>query len=141
MVDSWVRPKSGPIQDDFKVSVVNVLLRMPKEAVDYLIEGRILRFYMPYAPAFTFRASTNHHLIYIEPEWFAQAGRAKQVYAIAHELAHVYNDYPAGYPEEQSELEADKLVVQWGFEEELRACPENCLYGYGLDRFRVECGM
>jgi hypothetical protein len=141
VVDSWVLPKSGPINNDFKAKLLTVLVTMPEEPLHYLIKGRILRFHIAYGPAFTCRPLSNCHFIWIKPESFVRGNHNDKIYTIAHELAHVYQDYPSGYPDEQSELEADKLVLEWGFEKELRACPESYLYGYGLDRFRVEYSM
>ncbi len=43
IVDAWVWGESGAVHDDFKAALVTVLMRMPREAVDYLVEGRILK--------------------------------------------------------------------------------------------------
>lgn len=57
------------------------------------------------------------------------------LYTIAHELAHVYLEHGKWASElddfSKRELEADKQVIAWGFESELRQSPFNYIYGEG----------
>jgi hypothetical protein len=135
-VDSWVLHPPSLISFDLKSTLLNVLIRMPQEVADYLVNGRILAFVIPYHGILCMRTFSNGHSLCVDPYWFAHATYREAVYAFAHELAHVFLDYPRSFSEEAMELEADRLVVKWGFEEELRACPYNYLYGVGLDRLR-----
>ena len=61
--------------------------------------------------------------------------REQSLYIIAHELAHVYLRHPktASRLEEFSDKdrEADKQVIKWGFESELRQTPFKYIYGKG----------
>jgi len=61
------------------------------------------------------------------------------VYTVTHELAHVLLEHNSAKAESgpQNEIEADQLVVKWGFEKELKAAPDNYLYGDGEWRKRV----
>jgi len=51
------------------------------------------------------------------------------VYTIAHEFAHVFLDHfrRASWHGHESEIEADRQVVAWGFERQLRQTPSNYL--------------
>ena len=55
------------------------------------------------------------------------------VYTVVHDLAHVLLEHNSAKQESgpQCEIEADKLVVEWGFQKELKASPDNYLYGDG----------
>ncbi len=48
IVDAWVWGESGAVHNRFKAALVTVLMRMPREAVDYLVEGRIFKFVIAY---------------------------------------------------------------------------------------------
>lgn len=66
---------------------------------------------------------------------FHKKPKTNAIYDIAHELAHVYLDHTAfalsheEFP--QREIEADKQVIKWNFEMELRQTPYNNIYGEG----------
>jgi hypothetical protein len=57
------------------------------------------------------------------------------LYTIAHEIAHAYLEHPktASKVEKSSkrEIDADRQVIKWGFESELRHTPFNYIYGTG----------
>lgn len=61
---------------------------------------------------------------------------SEATYTIAHELAHAYLGHlqlSANLSDAQNnEMEADRQVIKWGFEKELRACPDNYLFGAGI---------
>jgi len=61
--------------------------------------------------------------------------KKESLYTIAHEIAHVYLEHPKAESElEKSsgrEIDADKQVIKWGFESELRQTPFNYIYGKG----------
>ncbi len=53
------------------------------------------------------------------------------LYTIAHEFAHVFLGHydRTKWRGEQSEIEADRQVIKWGLERELRASPSAYLHG------------
>ncbi len=61
--------------------------------------------------------------------------KKEALYTIAHEIAHVYLEHPKTASKLQKltekEIEADKQVIKWGFESELRQTPFNYIYGIG----------
>ncbi|MGD8443949.1 MAG: hypothetical protein PVI94_10665, partial [Desulfobacterales bacterium] len=61
--------------------------------------------------------------------------KKESLYTIAHEIAHAYLKHPneASKVEKSSkrEIEADRQVIKWGFESELRHTPFNYIYGTG----------
>ena len=61
--------------------------------------------------------------------------KKESLYTIAHEIAHAYLEHPnaASKVEKSSkrEIEADRQVIKWGFESELRHTPFNYIYGTG----------
>ena len=61
--------------------------------------------------------------------------KKESLYTIAHEIAHAYLEHPKAESElEKSsgrEIKADKQVIKWGFESELRQTPFNYIYGTG----------
>jgi len=69
--------------------------------------------------------------------------KAEALYTIAHELAHVYLDHPktASMIEEFSEREreADKQLIKWNFESELRQ--QQFKYTYGEGRIQNESSV
>ena len=62
---------------------------------------------------------------------------SNSVYTIAHELAHAYLGHKQYVPSlsvaKNHEMEADQQVIKWGFEKELRANPDNYLFGNGIE--------
>ena len=61
--------------------------------------------------------------------------KKESLYTIAHEIAHAYLEHPnaASKIEKSSkrEIEADRQVIKWGFESELRHTSFNYIYGTG----------
>ena len=61
--------------------------------------------------------------------------KMESLYTIAHEIAHAYLEHPnaASKVEKSSkrEIEADRQVIKWGFESELRDTSFNYIYGTG----------
>lgn len=66
-----------------------------------------------------------------------EGSEAEFIYTVAHELAHVFLEHSMFKKNMDSvkmnEIAADKQVVKWGFEKELRAYPDNYLYGKGFE--------
>jgi hypothetical protein len=137
IVDNWVFPESSQVHFLFKEALIVVLMKMPRDTLDYLVNGRVFCFIIPNDGVLAFKALAGEHYLCVDPYWFATSNFSVRIYVLAHELAHVYLDHPPGYPMEKQELEADAQVIKWGFEEELRSCPYNYLYGVGLDRLRI----
>ncbi len=138
IVDSWVLEGSGPVHFHLKETIMFVLMTIPEDVADYLIKGRVFSFVVPSDGVLGFTALESAQYLCVDPYSFATSTPQDRIYTIAHELAHVYLNHPPGYSMEKQELEADQLVVKWGFEDELRACPYNYLYGIGLDRLRLK---
>jgi hypothetical protein len=137
IVDSWVlEAAGGPVHFHLKETLMFILMRIPEDVLDYLVNGRVFSFVIPSRGVVAITALEAQQYLCVDPSWFATLTSSDKVYVLAHELAHVYLNHPRGYPLEKKELEADQLVVKWGFKEELRACPYNYLYGTGLDRLR-----
>ena len=61
--------------------------------------------------------------------------KKESLYTIAHEIAHVFLEHPKTASKfekfSEKEIEADKQVIKWGFESELRQTPFNYIYGKG----------
>ena len=74
-------------------------------------------------------------LIVLNPSLLSRK-RSEILYTMAHEIAHAFlgHDSLVRSIEDarNKEIEADTLVIKWGFEKELRACPDNYLYGLGM---------
>ena len=73
IVDSLVLEDSSPVHFNFKETLIRVLLMMPEEAMDYLINGRILSFVIPYNGIIAVRALTPGHYLCVDPYWYAKA--------------------------------------------------------------------
>jgi hypothetical protein len=75
------------------------------------------------------------HIIVLSPG-VIDVSVSETIYTIAHELAHAYLGH--GQPvsdlnvAKNNEMEADRQVIRWGFEKELKACPHNYLLGNGV---------
>jgi hypothetical protein len=136
IVDGLVFPGKSQVHFDFKETLILVFLRMPEEDAQYLINGRVFYFIIPTNSIVPFKAMVAAYYLCVDPQMFAAIKPSDKIYLLAHELAHVYLDHPPGYALEKKELEADGQVIKWGFEEELRSCLYNYLYGVGLDRLR-----
>ena len=64
-----------------------------------------------------------------------KGSKKESLYTIAHEIAHAFLEHPkaASQVEKSSkrEIEADRQVIKWGFESELRQTPFNYIFGTG----------
>lgn len=120
-------------------ALIHVFKRLPENDADILLNDRCAHFVLPTVNmAFCFpriaRVFEGEDVVEIET-WLIllQSDSIKLpeeefIYVIVHELAHCFLEHPilgAG----ECELEADKQVIKWGFEKELRATPWNYLYG------------
>lgn len=134
-------------KEKLKTLIAEVLRRIP-EVDRFIFEKKGVRFVFPssnctaeriivnpmiskderYHPMVAIWLVVLNHNIYKEPKNHA-------LYSIAHELAHVYLEHTArssGKEESfQREGEADKQVIKWDFENELRQTPYNYIYGQG----------
>ncbi len=71
-------------------------------------------------------------LVFFQSDLWDQKRKDEEIlYTIAHELAHLFYEHDGGGRACEQEKEADRKVIEWGFEEELRATPHNYLFGTG----------
>lgn len=70
------------------------------------------------------------------PSDMVSAPKTQFIYSVVHEFAHAFLEHGSHVKDleerRKRELEADQKVIEWGFEEELKACPFNYIYGEGL---------
>jgi hypothetical protein len=122
------------VQPKLQGALREVIMRLPEEALDTLVDDRNVFIIFPEQ-----HANSVHLLRWAHPpskKWSADeqwlvvlAGYLRDlpysavVGTIAHELAHVYlrqQGLPSG-EQEAGELQADDLAKQWGFYEEVEA--------------------
>jgi len=76
------------------------------------------------------------NLIIFSPQ-IVKRTKPSAIYTIAHELAHAFlgHGITGGSMDmlREREIEADQQVIKWGFEKELKADPDNYIYGNGLE--------
>jgi hypothetical protein len=71
-------------------------------------------------------------LVFFKTDLWNQEKKDDEIlYTIAHELAHLFFEHDAQSDLCAKENEADRKVIEWGFEKELRATPHNYLFGSG----------
>ena len=134
-------------KEQVRLLIADVISRLPKED-RYKLEKRGVHIIFP-------SSNCTAHRIIIDPKiarderfqpklpiWivclskdFHKKPKEHALYSIAHELAHVYlehTQWSSGKEEfYQREIDADKQVIKWDFENELRQTPYNYIYGEG----------
>lgn len=126
--------------------LIKVFLRLPEDDALEILSKRVL-FLLPIASfvqGIDIITRKDHNIIWliVFTKDLLEGSEAEFIYAVAHELAHVFLEQPKFQPidlqkvdeiiDRQEEIAADKQVVKWGFEKELRASPNNYLYGKGF---------
>lgn len=137
---------------DKVVSLISkVFNRIPEDDLFVLTVKRNVQFIMP--------ADATTEVIFVKPKADPKYGmvpvwlislpptRAKYpehefIYTVAHEMAHVFLEH-TGRDEsknaiKESELEADRQVIKWEFEDELKETGHNYIYGDGLKNKGLE---
>jgi hypothetical protein len=134
-------------KEQVKLLIADVLSRLPQKDRDKL-EKRGVHFIFPSSNCTAQRIIIDPKIARDErfqpklPIWivtlsqdFHKKSKTNAIYDIAHELAHVYLEHTqsSSGKEEfyQREIDADKQVIKWDFENELRQTPYNYIYGEG----------
>lgn len=120
--------------------LVKVFSRLPENDAFELRNSRLM-FLLPttcFARDIHIFSSKDEHVIWliVFTTDLLEGSKAEFIYTVAHELAHVFLGHTMSQENMDShktkEIAADKQVVKWGFEKELRATPDNYLYGDGI---------
>ncbi len=141
----------GEIEEDAIETIIDVLTKIPEKDALVLLKERNVHFHIPVSdsshrilmstkvrtkpqqlPDGQYHVDTELWLVCLAPELLS-APRHQVVYKLAHELAHIYlrhgslDHLKSDGAEDGGELEADLLVVDWGFEKEFSQCPDTYL--------------
>jgi len=121
--------------------ISGTLNRLPERDLDYLLYNRVMRVIQPVVNTVIELNDLNlsmrdeqgritllvfHSALCDRPEW-------EITYTIAHEFAHVFLGHATNdiNVDRECEKQADRQVIEWGFEEELKKTPYNYIYGEG----------
>lgn len=124
-----------------RAHVLETLNRLPEEDLDYLLYNRVIRIIQPVVNTvielndlnLSLRDETGRITLVVFHSELCDKPLPEITYVIAHEFAHVF----LGHATNQSnvdrgcELQTDKQVIKWGFEEELKETPYNYICGKG----------
>jgi hypothetical protein len=118
---------------DFFEMFVKVFERIPETDGETLLEKN---FYLviPFSNAVYKRRISPGEcwLVFLQTDLWDQEKKNDEIlYTIVHELAHLFFEHDAQSDLCAKENEADRKVIEWGFEKELRATPHNYLFGTG----------
>ena len=133
--------------NELGVVLCEVFNRLPEDVAAFLLEDRGVHFVCPQIGTVARvggPAIVENDLIARWFGWFVLLStdlidqpRDEQIYTIVHELAHVYREDVQGGPGGplpknvvSPEVASDQLVIDWGFEKELKAAPETYIGGY-----------
>ena len=119
---------------EFFERIVKVFERIPAADAEALLRKN---FYLviPFSNTVYKRKinSGDCWLVFFQSDLWDQKKKDDEIlYTIAHELAHLFFEHDGGGRACAQEKEADKKVIEWGFEKELRGTPNNYLFGTGL---------
>jgi hypothetical protein len=118
---------------EFYERIVKVFERIPDTDGEALLRKK---FYLviPFANTVYKRTlfSDECWLVFFQTDLWNRMKTDDEIqYTIAHELAHLFFEHDAQSDLCKKENEADRKVIEWGFEKELRATPHNYLFGTG----------
>ena len=114
-----------PCENDLEVYLPQVLSRIPEKDLEYLLFELDIVI-MQFAANTVIKFETPEEVIGKTFVAFqsnlTELSKSKRTYIIAHEFAHVFLGHDHGMIERvpEAEIEADNLVIKWGFEKELR---------------------
>jgi len=119
---------------DFFEMLVKVFERIPETDGEAIIRKN---FYLviPFSNTVYKRKINSGEcwLVFLQTDLWDQEKKDDEIlYTIAHELAHLFFEHDGGGGAYEQEKEADRKVIEWGFEKELRATPHNYLFGTGF---------
>jgi hypothetical protein len=118
---------------EFFEMVVKVFERIPETDGETLL-GKNFYLVIPFSNTVYKRniISGECWLVFFQTDLCNQEKKDDEIlYTIAHELAHLFFEHDAQSDLCAKENEADRKVIEWGFEKELRATPHNYLFGTG----------
>ena len=118
---------------EFFEMVVKVFERIP-ETDGEMILGKNFYLVIPFSNTVYKRniISGECWLVFLQTDLWNQEKKDDEIlYTIAHELAHLFFQHDGGGRACEQEKEADRKVIEWGFEKELKATPHNYLFGTG----------
>jgi len=118
---------------DFYERIVKVFERIPDTDGEALLRKK---FYLviPFANTVYKRElfSSECWLVFFQTDLWDNTKKDEEIlYTLAHELAHLFFEHDAHADLCAKENEADRKVIEWGFEKELRATPHNYIFGNG----------
>jgi len=121
--------------------ISNTLNRLPEDDLDYLLYNRVMRVIQPVVNTvielndlnLSMRDARGRITLLVFHSNLCDKPIEEITYTIAHEFAHVFlghatNDINADTGCEEL---ADRQVIAWGFEKELKKTPYNYIYGNG----------
>ena len=121
----------------FDSYLTDVLKRLPQDAFDFFSAKNLMFIQPPGNSFFEFDADLLEHTLLIFTSDLCDESQAVILYTIAHEFAHVYLGHKQLTDDPYVELEADKQVIAWGFENELRKSGSSYLYGSGKEHLKL----
>lgn len=121
--------------------IANTLNRLPEQDLDYLLYNRVLRVLQPVVNTvielnelnLSMRDEKGRITLLVFHSGLCDRPDAEITYTIAHEFAHVFLGHATNDIDADAACEelADRKVIEWGFEEELKCTPYNYIYGDG----------
>jgi len=119
--------------------IANTLNRLPEEDLDYLLYNRVMRVIQPVVNTvielnelnLSIKDEKGRITLLVFHSALCDRPLEEITYTIAHEFAHVFlghatNDISV---DKECEEQADRKVIEWGFEEELKKTPYNYIHG------------
>ncbi len=122
-----------------KSHVADTLLRLLQNDLDKLLYGKVIRIIQPVTNTvielndlnLSLRDESGSITLVAFESGLCDRPRHEITYFIAHEFAHVFLGHATNRAGsgERDEVEADKKVIEWGFEKELKSSSFNYIYG------------
>jgi len=128
-----IEDKTDASHEFFEI-VVKVFERMPETDGETIL-GKNFYLVIPFSNTVYKRniISGECWLVFFQTDLWNQEKKDDEIlYTIAHELAHLFFEHDRGGRACAQEKEADRKVIEWGFEKELKATPHNYLFGTGF---------
>ncbi len=129
---------SAVYDERLRGAIAEALNKLPEEDLDYLLYEKVLRVIQPIVNTvielndlnLSLRDSTGSIMLMAFESTLCDRPADEITYIIAHEFAHVFLGHATNIAaqNEECEVEADELVIRWGFEEELKQSPFNYIY-------------
>lgn len=124
--------------------IANTLDRLPEQDLDYLLYNRVMRILQPVVSTvielndlnLSVRDETGRITLLVFHSDLCDKPLPEITYTIAHEFAHVFLGHATNdiNVDKDCERQADRQVIEWGFDDELRKTPYNYIYGKGMLR-------